>query len=35
VVPTLLRLLGSRPPSGRYRAADVAAAAGADSGAGR
>jgi NAD(P)-dependent dehydrogenase (short-subunit alcohol dehydrogenase family) len=33
VVPVLLQLLRSRPPSGRYRAADLAAAA--DAGAGR
>jgi hypothetical protein len=26
VVPTILDLLGSRPPSGRYRAADLATA---------
>jgi NAD(P)-dependent dehydrogenase (short-subunit alcohol dehydrogenase family) len=35
VVPVLLHLLGSRRPSGRYRAADVAAPASADAGAGR
>jgi hypothetical protein len=27
VVPALLRLLDERPPAGRYRAADLAAAA--------
>ena len=27
VVPVLVRLLGDRPPSGRYRAADLTAAA--------
>jgi hypothetical protein len=28
VVPALLRLLAGRPPSGRYRASDLAAPAG-------
>jgi hypothetical protein len=35
VVPAVLRLLGDRPPSGRYRAADLLTAGQAPAGAGR
>jgi hypothetical protein len=35
VVPAVLRLLGDRPPSGRYRAADLLTAGPAPAGAGR